>query len=128
MTGGGRTKKEGTEMTYRNGRFGGLKGGVAMAAFAAFLQGAPVAAQVQTHELNIAAQDLGGALRAVARATRQEITFDNGSVRGRRAPALRGSYTARQAVEALLVDSNLRLEVGRSGLFIIRGGSPSEAT
>lgn len=100
---------------------------MAATALALFAQGAPAVARVQTFELNIPAQDLGAALRSVAQATRQEIAFESSAVRGKRAAALRGSYSARSAVEALLAGSGLRVEVGRSGLLIVRPATQAEA-
>ncbi|WBT06363.1 TonB-dependent receptor [Brevundimonas vesicularis] len=83
-------------------------------------QGAPVLAQAQTFVLDMPAQDLADALRAVARATRHEIAFESGAVRGKLAPALTGTYTPQAAVAALLAGSGLVVEVGRSGLLIVR--------
>lgn len=93
---------------------------VAGAVLVLLCQGVPTIAQTQTFELNIPAQDLGQALRSVAQATRHQIAFESAAVRGKRAPALRGSYTARGAVEALLAGSDLTVAVGRSGLLIVR--------
>lgn len=96
----------------------------AAAALALFVQGVPAFAQAQTYSLDIPAQNLGDALRAVARATRQEVAFESSAVRGKRAPALKGAYTAQSAVQALLAGSGLVVEVGRSGLLIVRAGQP----
>lgn len=93
---------------------------VAAAALALLAQAVPAFAQAQTFTLDIPPQDLAGALRAVAQATRQEVTFESAAVRGKRAPALRGVYTPQAAVSALLNGSGLTVEVGRSGLLIVR--------
>lgn len=82
-------------------------------------------AQTRAVALDIPAQDLGRALRTVARATGHEITFQSAAVRGKRAPALRGSYTAQGAVGALLAGSSLTVSVGRSGLLIVRRAPPA---
>lgn len=114
-------------MPIRPTRQGMLTSGVALAALALFMQGVPAYAQTQTYELNVPAQDLGGALRALARATRQEITFDNRSVRGKRAPAVRGTFTTRAALDLMLAGTGLSADVGRSGLLIVRETVRGEA-
>lgn len=102
---------------------------VATAALA-FAQPAVAYAQEERYQLDIPAQDLGSALRAFASVARQQLMFDDKDVLGKRAPALRGSYTAREALDRLLQDSGLHSSVGQSGLFIIRpvaaGGGAGE--
>jgi len=105
-----------------------LKGSIAMGALIAFSQAVPAYAQQQTYSFDIPAQDLGSALRAFARASRQQVTFDDAAVRGKRAPALKGSYTAEQALEQLLSGSGLSVQRGRSGLFIVRAASQAQAS
>ena len=78
-----------------------------------------VAAQTVTYKVNIPAQDLGAALKAFARATHLQITFASEAVRGKRSPALQGSYSAAAALDALLAGSGLSYERGRSGLYLI---------
>lgn len=97
-----------------------LRGSIAMGALIAFAQGVPAYAQQQTYSFDIPAQDLGSALRAFARASRQQVTFDDRAVRGKRTSALKGSYTAEQALDILLRGSGLAAQRGRSGLFIVR--------
>lgn len=97
-----------------------FKGSIAMGALIAFSQAVPAYAQQQTYSFDIPAQNLGSALREFARVARQQVTFDAAAVRGKHAPALRGSYTAEQALERLLSGSGLEAQRGRSGLFIVR--------
>ena len=97
-----------------------FKGGTAASALIAFAQAVPAYAQEQTYSFDIPAQDLGSALRSFARVSRQQVTFDDRSVQGKRSPALRGSYTTARALSALLKGSGLAAERGRSGLFIVR--------
>lgn len=85
-------------------------------------QSTPAIAQAQTYSLDIPAQDLGSALRTFARTTRQQVSFDSGLVRGKRSPAVRGSYSAQGGLERLLAGSGLRFRQGRSGLLIIERG------
>jgi outer membrane receptor protein involved in Fe transport len=96
-----------------------LRTTAAAATVAAFAQSVPAVAQTQTYSLDIPAQDLGSALRTFARVTRQQVSFDSRLVRGKRSPALRGSYSAHNAIERLLAGSGLRFRQGRSGLLII---------
>ena len=124
MTGEG-PAKQGVKMGCSRKRV--FRTSVAGAVLALLCQGTPAVAQAQTFELNIPAQDLGGALRAIARATRQEVAFESAAVRGRRAPALRGPYTAKGAVEAALAGSGLTVEIGRSGLLIVRPAAVAAA-
>ncbi|MET0307213.1 MAG: TonB-dependent receptor [Sphingomonas sp.] len=104
-----------------------LKAGIAAAALAMFAQGVPAQAQVQTYSFDIPSQDLGAALKAFARASRQQVTFDAKAVRGKRSPALKGNYPARAALDALLQGSGLEVEQGRSGLFIIKPATQAVA-
>ena len=82
----------------------------------------PVAAGAQdlTYRFDIPEQDLGAALRAFARASHLQITFAGEAVQGKRAPALKGAYSATAALDALLAGSGLTYERGRSGVYVIR--------
>lgn len=95
-------------------------GGSGMAALLAFAQAAPVYAQEQTHRFDIPAQSLGSALRAFAKASHSQVTFEDDAVKGKRAAALKGTYSARVALEQLLEGTGLTADIGRSGLFIVR--------
>jgi iron complex outermembrane receptor protein len=93
---------------------------VAGLALAVALQAAPAYAQEVTYTLDLPAQDLASSLKAFARAARQQLTFDADVVRGKRAPALRGSFTIRAALARLLDGSGLQGNAGRSGVIIIQ--------
>lgn len=97
-----------------------LNASTAMLALAIFATTPPAHAQEQRYEFDIPAQDLGSALKAFARIARQQVTFDSASVRGKRSRALKGSYPAQAAINALLASSGLRAESGSSGIFIVR--------
>lgn len=113
----------------RLGRASLSSGSVAMAVLAMLAQSVPAYAQVQSYSLDIPSQDLGSALSALARATQQQIAFDSASVRDKRSPPLKGRYSVREALDALLAGSGLRVETGQSGLLIVRGASnvPAES-
>jgi outer membrane receptor protein involved in Fe transport len=104
----------------RRGRLS--RGGALTAALCIFAQGVPAFAQTQTYNFDIPAEDLGSALRALARASRQQITFDSGAIRGKRSPSLKGNYSVRAALDLLLAGSGLTAESGKSGVLIVRPG------
>lgn len=76
----------------------------------------------QRQEYNVEAGNLGDALRKVSRLSGREIIFGAEAVDGKRAPRLRGSYNADEAVRALLVGSDLTAEF-RKDAILIRGRS-----
>lgn len=77
-------------------------------------------AQEQTFRFSIPAGGLDGALRAFARASRQQVTFESETVAGKQSPALNGQYSVRAALDILLAGSGLVAEGVRPGLFVIR--------
>jgi iron complex outermembrane receptor protein len=102
-----------------------LKRNTALAAVALFAHGVPAYAQTITVTFDIPAQDLGGALKAFARASRQQLSFDAGSVRGKRSLSLRGAFTPAEALAKLLSGSGLVAQSGRSGVILIRPAASS---
>ncbi|QTD57466.1 TonB-dependent receptor [Parasphingorhabdus cellanae] len=107
-------------MNFRAFRTSFLSGSVASAALVIFAQSVPAYAQQQTYTFDIPSQELGPALRAFAKTARQQILFDDADVRGKRAKALKGSYTARTALNKLLAGTALSVRQGQSGVFIVR--------
>jgi type II secretory pathway component GspD/PulD (secretin) len=91
-------------------------------ALGALVAAQPVAAQEQAREYHLEEQSLGDALRAVGRASGQEIMFSSDAVKGRRSRPLDGTYTTKEAVERLLARSGL-VAVYRDGSILIRGRS-----
>lgn len=84
---------------------------------------APAYAQAQRRiEYNIAAGDLGEALKTVSRQSGKEIIFTSEAVLERPAPALQGTYSADEAVRLLLRGSDLVARFRRD-VIIIRGRS-----
>lgn len=106
-------------MKVRGLRARRFRSNVALGALLAFSQAVPAYAQEQRWAFNLPAQDLGKSLRQFARVSRQQVTFDEAAVRGRRAPALHGNFGAREALDRLLAGSGLTAERGRSGVYII---------
>lgn len=83
-------------------------------------------AQEQTYAFDIPAQDLGSALRAFAKATRQQISFNGEMVRGKRSNTLKGSYGSSAGLGILLRDTGFttrRVERGVLILTPVAGGS-----
>src|SRR3546814_13886511 len=75
---------------------------LAAVAIGTLVPGAFALAQDQRRvEYRIEAGDLGEALKAVSRQSGKEIIFTSEAVLGHTAPALRGTYSADEAVRAL---------------------------
>src|SRR3546814_1720186 len=87
---------------------------------------APAAAQANAvAAYDLPAQDLDTSLRSVARTSGQQIIIASAVVAGRTAPALKGQYTAEQAVRALLAGTDIRVRV--TGVDILVGDAGSAA-
>src|SRR5579872_6185372 len=71
-------------------------------------------------ELNIPAEDLGTALKALGAATHQQLLFSNATVAGIRTPRLVGRYTIEDALKILLGGADLKIDRTRSGVILIR--------
>lgn len=104
----------------RNGVRIRLLAAVAMSAMAI---ATPASAQNgQRQDYNVEAGYLGDALRTVSRLSGREIIFSAEAVNGKHAPRLRGTYSADEAVRALLEGSDLTAEF-RKDVVLIRGRS-----
>lgn len=82
----------------------------------------PASAQVSPHIFELPSQDLARTLRAIARQSGREILFADSDVRGRRAPAVRGSFTVDQAVRLAISGSGLVVE-DEAGALLVRAAS-----
>ncbi|MBO9499528.1 MAG: TonB-dependent receptor [Novosphingobium sp.] len=88
------------------------------------LMPAPALAQPAVRTtLDIKAQSLSAALMQLGRQTQVEIIFSPELVRGKRAPALTGSYTIEEAIERLISGQPLRVRRSPGGGFVIEGRS-----
>ncbi|WP_051586813.1 TonB-dependent receptor [Novosphingobium resinovorum] len=74
----------------------------------------------QSYPFDMPSQDLGDALRSVAARAGWELYALTDDVNGKAAPALRGSLTAREAIERLLQGTKLEARFDK-GAVIIRG-------
>ena len=108
-------------MSVRTHLFSGL------AAVAIVAPAAPAHAQEQTYSFDIPAQDLGGALRAVASRTRAQVIFDGEAIRGKRSKALRGSHTVDTALAILLRGSGMMVRRNSDGVFVVSKASQAVA-
>lgn len=86
------------------------------------------AAQAQAQALysfDLPEQSLEASLRAVASRTDTNVVFSGEAVRGKTAPALRGSYSPEAAYREILQGSGLRLGVTGGGSFVVTGPAAS---
>jgi len=83
---------------------------------------AALAADEHRIEYSIEAGDLGEALKAVSRLSGKEIIFNSQAVLGKAAPRLHGTFSADEAVRALLAGTELTAQF-RKDVIIIRGRS-----
>ncbi|WP_313453721.1 secretin and TonB N-terminal domain-containing protein [Pseudomonas rhodesiae] len=70
--------------------------------------------------LNLPAQDLEHALQAYSRATGMAVLVDRELTRGRRSIAVRGRFTAQDALAMLLTGSGLMARYARSDAFTLQ--------
>jgi outer membrane receptor protein involved in Fe transport len=88
---------------------------------AAIALATPIAvhAQQRLFQLDIPAQDLGSALKAVAGATGQQVVFKGATVKGKRGAALKGSYTIDDAIGALIRGQGLQTSRSPRGVIVV---------
>lgn len=80
----------------------------------------------QAYPFDMPSQDLGDALRSIAARAGWELYAQTDDLNGKVAPAMRGSLTAREAIERLLKGTNLEARFDR-GAVIIRGRATARA-
>ncbi len=90
------------------------------AAMLSFCVAARAAAGSESFHFDIAAEPLSQALRNYGQSSRQEIIFTEDLVAGKIVSALRGQYTAQEALERLLRGTGLGVERGPTGVLMIR--------
>lgn len=96
------------------------RGFLALAASASALVLSAAQAQAQAlYSFDLPEQPLETSLRAVASRTNTNVVFSGELVRGKTAPALRGSYSPEGAYELVLRGSGLRLGVTDGGSFVV---------
>jgi outer membrane receptor protein involved in Fe transport len=92
--------------------------------FWAVVWAAAAAAESQTYTFDIPRESLAQALREYVHTSGRQIGFTDDLVAGREAPALRGSYSADEALTRLLAGSNLVVERASAGELVIQRNSP----
>ena len=88
-----------------------------------------LATQAQAQALytfDLPAQPLETSLRAVAAQTNTNVVFSGELLRGKAAPPLRGSHSARGAYETILRGSGLTLSVTTGGSFVVSGPAAAQ--
>jgi outer membrane receptor protein involved in Fe transport len=87
-----------------------------------FVPQCAAASDRQVYQFDLPAQDLGDALRAVAAKAGWELYASADDLNGVPAPRLRGTFTAREAVERLVRGTSLSVRFDK-GAVIVRGRS-----
>lgn len=77
--------------------------------------------------VNVPAQSLSGALRALSRQTGLEIVFTPALVEGRRSPGINGHMTARAALDRLLAGSGLSARFDDGAAVLVRAAPVATA-
>ncbi|MDR3510246.1 MAG: TonB-dependent receptor [Caulobacteraceae bacterium] len=84
-----------------------------------------VHAQTATYNFNIPPQNLGAALRAFARASGQQLVYDNATAKTKTSGPLVGTFNADDGLRTLLAGSGMSFRRGPQGVFMISGSSSS---
>lgn len=103
---------------------------LASAGVAVTAVGAPTAAYAQeaSYQIDIPAQSMGDALRALGKATKQNIVFSGSVVKGKRSAGVRGRMSASDALAQMLAGSGLKMGRGSGGGFtVVQAGNGDAA-
>jgi outer membrane receptor protein involved in Fe transport len=84
----------------------------------------PAYAQERTFGIDIPAQDLGSAVRAFAKATRQQVSFSGADVKGRRSSAVKGQLGADEALKQLLLGTGVTYRRAERNVIVLGTGTP----
>ena len=74
----------------------------------------------KTYQFDIPAESLSQALTDFSQASSQQIIFSESLVKGRKTAGLHGSFTANQALNALLSGTDLAIETSTSGVLMVQ--------
>lgn len=80
----------------------------------------PVLAQDQTHNFNIAPQNVNDALKSLANETRLQIFSDGEALRGKQTSGLKGNFTPREALQKLLAGTGLTYSYTAEGAVAVK--------
>ncbi len=92
----------------------------ALVGLLAITTGGAAQAANPTYSFNIPAESLSQALTDFSQASSQQIIYSEDLVRGHRSAGLHGTFTAEQALGALLVGTDLKLETNPAGVLMVR--------
>ncbi|HEY4124708.1 MAG TPA: TonB-dependent receptor [Rhizomicrobium sp.] len=116
---------------FREAKLRAIQGAFLLTASATFMLSSVAVAGAQIGEnrtqLDIPAQPLASALKAFGVETDSQVLFTKELVQGRTNHAVRGSYSATEALDALLRGTNLRVEQSADHVFLIRGPAVNAA-
>ena len=87
---------------------------------AQLVMGVAVAETPTSYPLDIPSQSLNDALQALALASKHELLYSARLVEGKRGVALKGTFTAEEAVRQLLAGTELTYEVTGEGVVVIK--------
>jgi iron complex outermembrane receptor protein len=76
-------------------------------------------AAAPTYQFDIPPEPLSQALTDFSQAASQQIIYAESLVKGRKTPGLHGSYTAAEALNALLAGTDLTVDINPSGVLMI---------
>ena len=100
-------------------------------ACASFAMSVPsVHAEESKVQFNIAAQSLYGALHAFSTQSHRQVLFDDSAVGNRKASAVQGMMTPRQALDQLLAGTGIQVIANANGVYTLKspvGGNPDVA-
>ncbi len=111
-----------------------IQSALLLGASAAFMAAGATAAAAQAKlgenrtEVDIPAQPLASALRAFGVETDSQVMFSKELVEGRTNRAVKGNYSAAEALDELLKGTNLRAEQSADRVFLIRSAARTHAS
>ena len=97
------------------------------AALALAISNASCAQEPGERDYNVAAQDLKYALRDLARQSGLELVAQSDVLAGKKAPALRGHYSALEALNLLLAGTGLTAEISDGAIYVRGRSEPPRA-
>ena len=111
--------------SHRKTTRGMLLGATALAGALTLAVGPAAAQEARQYEFNLPAQPLSSALQVYGATADQQLMFADADVQGRTAPALKGSYTADDALRQLLAGTGLHVRRTDFGVLqISRASAP----
>lgn len=101
--------------------FNGLLASGVLCLFGAMVT--PAALAQAAYEFNLPQQSLADSLRAIGRQTAMNILFEPGSVENQTAPAVRGRFSAKEAINHVLAGTRLAAQQTAANTMLVRPAS-----